>query len=215
LLNDAIFLASDEVMSKQQGRKALIVLSDGVDQGSKVSLTRAIEAAQRSDTLVYAILFADPQAYNNMAGGHQGGGRGSIGFPGGGYPGGGYPGGGRQGGGYPGGGYPGGGNPGGGNPGGGSPGGGRGGKSQGHADGKQVMERLAQQTGGRFYEVSKHESIEQIYTSIGEELRNQYSLGFTPDLADAEGGYHKILVTTTQKDLTVQARDGYYSGNAP
>ena len=209
LLNDAVFLASDEIMSKVQGRKALIVLSDGVDQGSKVSLTRAIEAAQRSDTLVYTILFADPQAYNSMAGGNPGGHHGG-GFPGGGsigFPGGGYPGGGRQGGGNPGGGYPGGG-------GGGPQGGGRGGggRSQGHADGKQVMERLAQQTGGRFYEVSKKETIEQIYTSIGEELRNQYSLGFTPDLADADGGYHKILVTTTQKDVTVQARDGYYSG---
>ena len=71
---------------------------------------------------------------------------------------------------------------------------------------------LAQQTGGRFYEVSKKESIEQIYASIGEELRNQYSLGFTPDRAGEENGYHKILLTTTQKDLTVQARDGYYSG---
>ena len=117
LLNDAIFLASDEIMSKQQGRKALIILSDGVDQGSKVSLTRAIEAAQRSDTLVYTILFADPQAYNNSAGNPGGGGRHGGGFPGGGsigYPGGGYPGGGRNGGGYPGGGYPGGGYPGGG-----------------------------------------------------------------------------------------------------
>jgi len=202
-LYDAVFLASDEITSKQEGRKALIILSDGVDQGSKVSLTRAIEAAQRSDTLVYTILFADPQAYNNSAGN---GGRHGVGFPGGGYPGGGYPGGGRHGGGYPGGGYPGGGYPGGG-------GGGGGGRSQGgHADGKQVMQRLAQQTGGRFYEVSKHDSIEQIYASIGEELRNQYSLGFTPDLSDSEAGYHKILVTTTQKDMTVQARDGYYSG---
>jgi VWFA-related protein len=200
-LYDAVFLASDEITSKQQGRKALIILSDGVDQGSKVSLNQAIEAAQRSDTLVYTILFADPQAYNNRASGYPGG-------QGGGYPGGGYPGG-RHGG-YPGGGYPGGGYPGGGYPG----GGGRGGGSQqgGRADGKAVMQRLAQQTGGRFYEVSKHDSIEQIYTSIGEELRNQYSLGFTPDQADAEAGYHKILVTTTQRDLTVQARDGYYSG---
>jgi VWFA-related protein len=208
LLNDAVFLASDELMSKQQGRKALIILSDGVDQGSKVSLNRAIEAAQRSDTLVYAILFADPQAYNNSAGNGRHGG-----YPGGGYPGGGYPGGGRHGGGYPGGGYPGGGYPGGGYPSGGGGGGGGGGsRPQGHADGKAVMERLAQQTGGRFYEVSKKESIEQIYTSIGEELRNQYSLGFTPDQAGSEGNYHKIQVTTTQKDMTVQARDGYYSG---
>jgi VWFA-related protein len=209
-LYDAIFLASDEITAKQQGRKALIILSDGVDQGSKVSLSRAIEAAQRSDTLVYTILFADPQAYNNVAGGYPGGHHGGMGYPGGGYPGGGYPGGGRHGGGYPGGGYPGGGYPGG-SGGGGNPGGG-GRTSHGHADGKQVMQQLAQQTGGRFYEVSKHESIEQIYASIGEELRNQYSLGFTPDRAQADEGYHKILLTTTQKDLTVQARDGYYSG---
>ena len=96
-------------MNKPQGRKALIILSDGVDQGSKVSLNRAIEAAQRADTLVYTILFADPQAYNNLAR--------HAGYPGGGYPGGGYPG--RHGGGYPGGGYPGGGYPGGGGGGGG------------------------------------------------------------------------------------------------
>src|ERR1035441_5597916 len=83
LLNDAVFLASDEIMSKLEGRKALIILSDGVDQGSKVSLTRAIEAAQRADTLVYTILFADSQAYNNMAGGNPGGHHGG-GFPGGG-----------------------------------------------------------------------------------------------------------------------------------
>ena len=214
-LYDAVFLASDEITSKQQGRKALIILSDGVDQGSKVSLPRAIEAAQRANTLVYTILFADPDAYNHMAGGYPGGGHGG-GYPGGGYPGGGYPGGGRYpGGGYPGGGYPGGGYPGGGRGGGGYPGGGGGGRGRGssnHADGKAVMQQLAQQTGGRFFEVSKHESIEQIYASIGEELRNQYNLGFTPDQAEADSSYHKILVTTTQKDLTVQARDGYYSG---
>ena len=67
-LYDAIFLASDEITGKLQGRKALIILSDGVDQGSKVGLGRAIEAAQRANTLVYTILFADPDAYNNVAG---------------------------------------------------------------------------------------------------------------------------------------------------
>jgi len=207
-LYDAVFLAADEITSKKQGRKALIILSDGVDQGSKESLPAAIEAAQRADTLVYTILFADPEAYNNMAGGYPG--RRGGGYPGGGYPGGGYPGGGRYpGGGYPGGGYPGGGYPGGGH-GGGNPGGGRG--SHSHADGKAVMQQLAQQTGGRFFEVSKKESIDDIYKTIGEELRNQYNLGFTPDQAGAESGYHKLSVTTTKKDMTVQARDGYYSG---
>ena len=58
LLYDAIYLASDDLMKKQQGRKALFVLSDGVDRGSKKSLEDAVEAAQRADTSVYSILFA-------------------------------------------------------------------------------------------------------------------------------------------------------------
>lgn len=53
MLYDAIFLASDELMRKQQGRKALVLLTDGVDIGSKVTLDRAVEAAQRQ----YACLF--------------------------------------------------------------------------------------------------------------------------------------------------------------
>ena len=52
-------------MSKQQGRKALIILSDGVDHGSKVGITTAIETAQRSDTVVYSILFKDDEGYGN------------------------------------------------------------------------------------------------------------------------------------------------------
>jgi len=50
LLYDAVFLASNELMKKQQGRKALIILSDGVDRGSKESLESAVESAQRADT---------------------------------------------------------------------------------------------------------------------------------------------------------------------
>src|SRR5208337_4880884 len=60
-LYDAVFLGSDELMQKQKGRKALIILSDGVDTGSKLSLNRAIESAQRANTLVYSILYADPE----------------------------------------------------------------------------------------------------------------------------------------------------------
>src|ERR1700733_5273354 len=71
LLYDAVFLASDELMKKQQGRKALIVLTDGVDHGSKETLRDAIETAERADTLVYSILFADHEGYGN--GGYGGG----------------------------------------------------------------------------------------------------------------------------------------------
>jgi VWFA-related protein len=68
LLYDAVYLASNEVMQKQQGRKALIVLSDGVDVGSQESLQQAMEAAQRADTIVYSILFSDDRSYGPRGG---------------------------------------------------------------------------------------------------------------------------------------------------
>jgi len=91
LLYDAVYLASDELMSKQKGRKALIVLTDGVDRGSKESLDEAIESAQRADALVYCILFADKEGYGAGGGGgfggpHMGGPGGGMGGHGGGYP---------------------------------------------------------------------------------------------------------------------------------
>jgi len=61
LLFDAIVEASNTVLKTQNGRKAMIVLSDGGENGSSATLTGAIEAAQRADTLIYSILFSDPR----------------------------------------------------------------------------------------------------------------------------------------------------------
>jgi Mg-chelatase subunit ChlD len=200
VLFDALFLASDELMSKQTGRKAIIILSDGGDNGSKETLEKSIEAAQRADTIIYAIYFKGEAPHQNFPG-H--GGRGGGGYPGGGYPGGGYPGG--RGGGYPGGGYPGGGN-GGGNNGGNYPNG------QSRTDGKKVLERMAQETGGRLFEVKKNQNVAQIYNEIAEELRAQYRLGYTPNQDAAAAGYHQIDLSLHQKGLLIQTRDGYYTG---
>lgn len=71
-LYDAILLGSEDLMSKQQGRKALILLTDGVDHGSKVTLFEGIRAAQKSDTLVYSVLFADDSAYSGPSYGGMG-----------------------------------------------------------------------------------------------------------------------------------------------
>ncbi|MBZ5521782.1 MAG: VWA domain-containing protein [Acidobacteriia bacterium] len=173
LLYDAVFLASDELMKKQTGRKAVVVLSDGVDRGSKESLRGAIEAAQRSDTIVYSILFKDESEHSFAP---TFGGRGGMG--------------GRHGG-----------------PG----GGGRGGYPQeSRPDGKKILEQISRETGGRLFEVSGKQPVEKIYAQIEEDLRNQYSLGYTPDRTDPGAGYHKIAVRTTKKDLVVQAREGYY-----
>jgi len=56
-LYDAIFLASDEKLGSETGRKAIIIMSDGVDEGSRTRLQEAIEAAQKSDVIVYVLLF--------------------------------------------------------------------------------------------------------------------------------------------------------------
>ena len=74
MLYDAVLLASDELMAKQQGRKAVILFSDGDDNGSKVTLSRAIESAQRADTLVYSVRFYDRNAGAPLNPGFGGGG---------------------------------------------------------------------------------------------------------------------------------------------
>jgi VWFA-related protein len=167
LLYDSVLLGSDELMKKQTGRKALVLLTDGVDQGSKVSLLTAVESAQRADTLVYAILFEDPDAYGGGMGGFGGMGR-------------------R---------------------------GGRGGRPTvaPHANGKKVLEQMATETGGRFFEVSKKHPLEKVYAEIEEDLRHQYSLGYTPQRNDKAYGYRRIHLTTRDKNLIVQTRQGYYA----
>jgi VWFA-related protein len=60
-LYDAIYLGSTQITQKQQGRKAMVVLTDGEDRGSTETIASAIAAAQRSETLVYAIYFKGEQ----------------------------------------------------------------------------------------------------------------------------------------------------------
>ena len=195
-LYDAIFLAADELMKTKDGRKALVVFSDGVDRGSKENMNDAIDAADHANLAVYTVYFKG-QEDRQLSEGFPGGGRRSGGgWPGGG---GGYPGGG---GGYPGGGggYPGG-------------GGGRGG-SRGSVDGRKIMEQIATRTGGRCFEAKKKDNLEEIYNAIAEELHGQYLLSYTPDKPDADDEFHKVAVKAKNGDLTVATREGYYSGDA-
>lgn len=193
LLYDGIYLASNELMKKQQGRKAVVVLTDGVDRSSKESLDDAIESAQRADTIVYSILFGGEETQENGEGHHSHGGwggqAGGIGWPGGGSGGGG-------GGGWGG-------------------GGGGGGRTRPYehgdkANAQRVLGRISTETGGRLFLVSKKLTVDQIYAQIEEDLKNQYILSYLPDSADPAASYHKIIVTVNQKDLTIQARDGYF-----
>jgi len=178
-LYDAIFLASDELMKPKDGRKALVLFSDGVDRGSKESMSEALDAAERANVSIYTIYFKGEQERDSS--GFPGGGRrGGIGFPGGG------------GGGYPGGG-----------------GGRREEKPQ--VDGKKIMDKIATQTGGRFFDTKKKQDLEEIYGIIADELHGQYLLTYTPDKVDNDGGYHKIELKAKNADLSVQTREGYYA----
>ena len=189
-LYDAIFLAADELMKPKDGRKALVVFSDGVDRGSKETMNDAVDAADRANVAIYTIYFKGEQERSLSNGFPGGGGRRGGGWPGGG-GGGGYPGGG---GGYPGGG-----------------GGRRGGSSEPGVDGKKIMVKIAERTGGRFFEAKKKDNLEEIYGQIAEELRGQYVLTYTPDVVDKEGGFHKIALKASKDDLTVVTREGYYA----
>jgi VWFA-related protein len=188
-LYDAIFLACDEITKKQKGRKAIVVLTDGEDRGSQETMNSAIESAQKSETVVYTIYIG---GHEDRDSGFNNGPMDDGGYPGGRYPGSRYPGG------YPGGGYP---------------GGGRypRGSQDNRPNGKKVLQEIAQQTGGRYFQVSKKDTVDDIYASIAEELRTQFMLGYTPP-KDQSTGYHSIHLATKNKDLTVQTREGYYSG---
>jgi VWFA-related protein len=150
LLYDAIKRTSENQMRQQLGRKAFILLSDGMDVFSRTSLGTAIEYAQRADTMIYAILFA--HRLNRR----------------------------------------------------------RAGLGPAQIRGRRVMERLARETGGGFFEVSPVDTIDKIYAQIEDELRNQYSIGYTPTRPDKTGKYRKIKLTIVQKGLVARTRDGYY-----
>jgi Ca-activated chloride channel family protein len=77
-------------------------------------------------------------------------------------------------------------------------------------DAKEILGRLSRQTGGGYFALSKKVTLDHVYDRIEEALRNQYSLGFTPDKQNR--GYHKVIVKVRRNDVLVQAREGYYQG---
>jgi VWFA-related protein len=76
-------------------------------------------------------------------------------------------------------------------------------------EGKKNLERIAKETGGGFYEIAEKRSLDENFSRMERELRQQYSLGFVP--AEGRPGYHKLSVTVRRRGLAVQARDGYFS----
>ena len=147
------------MMSKETGRKALILLTDGEDRNSKTTLDEAVRAAQRAETLAYSIRIADNNSQSHW-GGHERGGMG---------------------------------------------------RGEERPDGKKVLQQISKETGGAYFDAGKKKPVSDIYSDIEKELRNQYSVGYTPDRPLGDGGYRKIELTVNKKGYVVQTRPGYYA----
>jgi VWFA-related protein len=146
LLYDTITLVAAQRLRSLPGRKTIILITGGQDNGSIADIAKAVQAAQEADAVVYGIYYQDQH------------------FP------------------YSGG------------------------------NGMSALERLSEPTGGRTFRVSGKMPLGMVFDKIGEEMRNQYHLGFTPAADGKEGGFHKLEVKSTMAGVKVQARSGYYSG---
>lgn len=159
LIYSAVRESAERVMKSQTGRKAFILLTDGVAYRDNTSIGTAIEFAQRADTILYSIRFSDSiKVYRPLKAAVMG-------------------------------------------------------VAKEH--GKEALARMAKETGGATFEVSKRQSIEDIYAQIEDALRNQYSIGYTPAPQKpgegAPSGYHKIKLSAKNPKLVVTAREGYYA----
>ncbi len=130
-----------EKLAGEAGRKALVIITDAEDFGSKVRLEEAIEAAERTDAVVHVLLVHDP----------------------------------------------------------------------GYGTRPDVAKKMAEETGGRVIDVSSEKHLQEAFDQIAEELRDQYTLSFYPTNPARDGKFRKIKVETTDKELKVLARKGYYA----
>jgi Ca-activated chloride channel family protein len=138
LLFDSIVAVSRIELGNQLGRRAMVILTDGGDNGSRFSAKDAIRSAQAADISIYTVYYSDGGGDEN------------------------------------------------------------------------VLKNLAKQTGGQEFTVSSRMSLTQIYAAIAGDLRLQYELGYRPP-DSKPGKYHKIDLKLTDKALTVQSREGYFT----
>jgi VWFA-related protein len=142
LLYDAVTSTALNKLASVAGRKALVIISDGLDLGSRASLDIAIRAEQSTNTIVYSICYPNP-----------------------------------------------------------------------HQSGCSYLKSLSDPTGGRMFDLQSKTPLSEIFRTIEEELRSQYSLGFTP--ATRDGKFHKLKVTARPNGMKVRTRKGYYADTHP
>jgi VWFA-related protein len=143
LLYDAVYLAAHDKLRNEVGRKALILLTDGEDQGSHYKLRDALEAAQKADAILYTLLISD--------------------------------------------------------------------RGVAMGSGEGLMKKLCEETGGRVINVGNNQQkLQKAFDQISEELRSQYSIGYTPTNNKHDGTFRKVEIKT-KEGFKVQSRKGYYA----
>ncbi len=149
-LFDAVYLASHDLLSHEVGRKTIVLLTDGEDEGSKLTNNEGIEAAQKADVVIYAVHYVDRAFFYGRFGGPS-------------------------------------------------------------YSGEGVLRKMTDETGGRLISPTKDNDLRQAFRDIADELRNQYSIGYSPSNAKRDGSFRKIEIRVNQPDMKVQTRKGYFA----
>lgn len=193
-LYDAVDMVINQQLSRVQGRKAIVLFTDGVDTTSRrADYHSNIMDAQELDALIYPVQYDTAQDMNvnnypvtrpvdifgQILGGIFGGGRRRGGGGGGGYP--------------------------------------RGTAGSDYELANRYLLELANSTGGREYHADSLQNMSTAFANVAEELRRQYSIGYYPKRPPQPGQRRQIKVRARQPNLAVRARDSYIfnpSGNA-
>lgn len=77
--------------------------------------------------------------------------------------------------------------------------------------GTSVLQKYAHATGGDVFHAARRAELENLYSAVTEEARNQYTLAYVPQVTDRSQDYHSIEVRARRPNLTLLARDGYYA----
>jgi VWFA-related protein len=153
ILYDAVYLAASDQLRGQVGRKVLVLITDGEDQGSRYKIQQAIEAAQKADAIIYGFYYVDRSFYS----------QGGFSF---------------------------------------------GGTSDSY------LKRMAEETGGRVFHIDHKHTLMDAFRDLQEEMRSQYSVAYSSTNPESDGTFRHIEIRTSNRDLKVQARKGYYATRA-
>jgi VWFA-related protein len=141
LLYDAVASTAMNQLRGVSGRKAMVIISDGIDIGSRATAEIAVRRAQTANAIVYSICYPNE-----------------------------------------------------------------------HESGCGNLNALSEPTGGRMFDLRSKTPLTEIFRTIEEELRSQYSIGFEPEKTPGDVSFHKIQVRVRRPGLRVRARRGYYPG---